>query len=479
MASAFGFKLTADTKEAQKQIQRLSQEVDKFDEKTRKKRSVGVSVSKGGATTTASTHGTRTASNGGGAFGGSMLGSAIGSMNPLGMIVDNLPKVINGFGTLIGSVFPMAEDALKNMTKYVRQQMQVLDVIDDPQGEALKRAATIDALDDERRAHNTATNAEEFAWSGAVESVAGKANYGKIVGRLQNILELAQSGSISDAERAQDLLKGSGLNFNDLKSKNAWEVLMQLLKAYNAGNMDAKQIQEIFGQGAMPVLRKMGDGSLIESKFAGRHAYYKERIEPYEKAMLEAADYAEDVQDKAKAENMVVRNAQLIRDGADAELSLAREKADFLSSDRDAAMAAYEAKMNPPSTGEHVAAITKATTDGLKDTFNAITSYYSTHPITPSEPANKPMTTMEQEAEYDRRYKADMETIHGRPLRAGESALNRAEQEYDRRYNEDMQRLKDTHMNELIEVLKKNAQQTENLTNTMNRTTTEASATFN
>ena len=477
MASAFGFKLTADTKEAQKQIQRLSQEVDRFDEKTRKKRSVGVSA-KGGTTTTASTHGTRAASNGGSAFGGSMLGSAIGSMNPLGMIVDNLPKVINGFGTLIGNVFPMAEDALKNMTKYVRQQMQVLDVIDDPQGEALKRAGTIDALDDERRAHNTATNAEEFAWAGAVESVAGKANYGKIVGRLQNILDLAQSGSVSDAERAQDLLKGSGLNFNDLKSQNAWQVLIQLLKAYSAGNMSPKQMQDIFGQGAMPVLRKMGDGSDVERKFADRHAYYMENVQPYESAMLSAADYAEDVQDKARASDMVVRNAQLIKDGADAALSLAREKAVFLSSERDAALNAYEAKMNPPSTGEHVSAITRATTDGLRDSFNAITAYYSTHPLTPA-PTNKPMSTMEREAAYDAHYKADMEAIHGRPLRAGESALNRSEQDYDRRYNDDMQRINGTHFSELIDVLKKNTQQTENLTNTITRTNTEAGATFN
>lgn len=171
MATSFGFKLTADTAQAQRQIQELSKKIDEFDKKTRKKRTITASTSAGKAAPTATTK----AGGGmlGGSFGGGMLGGMIGSMNPVGMIAQNIPTLVGA----LGRVIPGVGDGLRELTNEIRGYVESLEVLERPHEEAMRRGDSLDALDDQKRMHNSASNAEEYAWQSAMEEVIGKGNY--------------------------------------------------------------------------------------------------------------------------------------------------------------------------------------------------------------------------------------------------------------------------------------------------------------
>ena len=470
MATSFGFKLTADTAQAQRQIQELSKKVDEFDKKTRKKRTITASTSTGKAASTASPK----AGGGmlGGSFGGGMLGGMIGSMNPVGMIAQNIPTLVGA----LGRVIPGVGDGLRELTNEIRGYVESLEVLERPHEEAMRRGDSLDALDDQRRMHNSASNAEEYAWQSAMEEVIGKGNYEQVLNRVQNLVDMANSGSISEAEDALKKLDGSGLTMDDMKNSSSWAILQKLIEAYSQGNLSAKQAQDIFGARAMGLIRKAGDGSAIKTKYDEQFQHWKTEIEPYEQATLAATDYAETERNKAKALSYIVRDdGSLIKQGADEEYAKAKRDLVWLSDEeeRNKAIAEYERKLNPQPTTPN------ATQSAMLNAVNYVNDIFQGIPLNPP-PTKRPLTTLEQEMAYDAQWNREMEAIFGKPRRAGDTA--REEAAYDKEWEEAMRRVEKDYesekMNELIKVLEKNAQQTENLNNTMQRTTSESGASF-
>lgn len=476
MAASFGFKLTADTAQAQRQIQELSKKIDEFDAKTRKKRSISASRSTGKAAPTTSPK----AGGGGmlgGSFGGGMLGGMLGGMNPFGMIAQNIPTLVGA----LGRVIPGVGDSIRELTNEIRGYVESIEILERPHEEAMKRGDSLDALDDRKRMHNSESNAEEYAWQHAMQEVIGDGQYEQVLNRVQNLIDMAMSGSISEAEDALKTLEGSGLSMEDMKSSSSWAILQKLIEAYAQGNFTAKQAQEIFGARSMGLIRKAGDGSSIRTKYDAHYQHWKEKIEPYEKATLEATDYAETERNKAKALSYIVRDdGSLIRQGADEEYAKAERDLTWLSDEeeRNAALAEYERKLNPtPQTNEP-----NATQTAMLDAINTVSDIFRDIQLNP--PPKKPLTIMEEEMALDAAWNRDMEAIFGRPRRAGDTA--REEMAYDKEWEEAMRRVENGYrtekfaeMAELIKVLEKNAQQTENLNNTMQRTTSESSAAFN
>lgn len=479
MATSFGFKLTADTAQAQRQIQELSKKVDEFDAKTRKKRSISASTSgtgKAAPTTSPKAGGGML----GGAFGGGMLGGMIGGMNPLGMMAQNIPTLVGALGRLI----PGVGDGLRELTNEIRGYIESLEVLERPHEEAMRRGDSLDALDDQKRMHNSSSNAEEYAWQKSMEEVIGAGNYEQVLNRVQNLIDMATSGSISEAEDALKTLAGSGLTIEDMKNSSSWAILQKLIEANAQGKLSVKQAQDIFGARSMGLIRKAGDGSGIRARYADHYQHWKTEIEPHEKATLEATDYAETKRNKAKAFGYIVRDdGSLIRQGADEEYAKAERNLKWLSNEdeRAQALADYERKMNPPPPPEPTPIPADATQTAMLHGINTASDIFKSIEITPPK---RPLTTLEQEMAYDAAWKRDMEEIWGRPpvpRRAGDTA--REEAAYDKAWADDMKRIEKEaqaqKFEELIKVLEKNAQQTENLNNTMQRATTEASAAFN
>ena len=172
--------------------------------------------------------------------------------------------------------------------------------------------------------HNSASNAEEYAWQKSMEEVIGAGQYEQVLNRVQNLIDMANSGSISEAEEALKKLEGSGLTMDDMKNSSSWAILQKLIEAYAKGNFSAKQAQDIFGPRAMGLIRKAGDGSGIRARYDDHYQHWMEKIEPHEKATLDATEYAETVRNKAKALGYIVRDdGTLIRQGADEEYAKA------------------------------------------------------------------------------------------------------------------------------------------------------------
>lgn len=475
MATSFGFKLTADTAQAQRQIQELSKKVDEFDAKTHKKRSISASTSAGKAAPTTSPK----AGGGmlGGAFGGGMLGGMIGGMNPLGMMAQNIPTLVGALGRLI----PGVGDDLRELTNEIRGYIESLEVLERPHEEAMRRGDSLDALDDQKRMHNSASNAEEYAWQHAMGEVIGNGNYEQVLNRVQNLIDMAMSGSISEAEDALNTLNGSGLTLDDMKSSSTWAIFQKLIEAYSQGKFSAKQAQEIFGARAMGLIRKAGDGSAIQDKFNAHYQHWKKEIEPYEQATLDATDYAETMRNKAKAFGYIVRDdGSLIKSGADEAYAKEERNLKWLSSEdeRAQAIADYERKVNPPPPPEPTPIPADATQTAMLHALNTVSDIFQGIQLNPTQ---RPLTTMEQEAAFDAAWARDMQAIYGKPRKAGDTV--REEAAYDKAWEDGMKRAKKDaqaqKFTELIKVLEKNAQQTENLNNTMQRATTEASASFN
>ena len=507
MASSFGFKLTADTAQAQRQIQELSKKVDEFDAKTRKKRSISASTSGTGKAAAPTTSPKAGGGGGmlGGSFGGGMLGGMIGGMNPFGMIAQNIPTLVGA----LGRVIPGVGDGLRELTNAIRGYVESIEILEKPHEEAMKRGDSLDALDDQKRMHNSASNAEEYAWQAAMGEVMGNGNYEQVLNRVQNLIDMTNSGSISEAEEALKKLDGSGLTLDDMKNSSSWAILQKLIEAYAQGNFSAKQAQDIFGARAMGLIRKAGDGSGIRAKYDEHYQHWKTKIEPYEQTTLEATDYAETVRNKAKALGYIVRDdGTLIRQGADNEYSKAERDLTWLSSEdeRAQALAEFERKMTPPEPPPPPPPIPEdATQTAMLHAINKATDIFQGIHIRPRRAGDRareeaaydaawardmqaiyatPPTTMEREAAYDAAWERDMQAIWGiprRPRRAGDTA--REEAVYDKAWEDSMKRAeKDAEAQkfaELIKVLEKNAQHTENLNNTMQRATTEASASFN
>lgn len=316
-------KLTANTRDAQQKITKLRKDIDKLDKEAKKPKTINVKGTKvggiagiggkiGGALSVA---------------GGNLIAEVIKAM------LNYMPAVSRLAGGLLGKAFGLQEleKAITRITPKVRNLTQALETFGNPGEEALTRADKIDALDDERRSHNSQSLAEEYAYSKAFSNIAG-VNGTQIVDRLQALLDMATSGSISEMDRAWRQLDGFGVTYEDIQRGSTWQVLQKMITAYAAAGADGDNelepnMQQIVGKRQMAAIRKIGDGTELAQQATELAAEFDQRIQNQQRILEEAAQ-SEVTRAKAEIQGMVIPEEGMhhINDEANNQLSLATLK---------------------------------------------------------------------------------------------------------------------------------------------------------
>lgn len=298
-------KIKGDTKDAQSKVQRLRKEVEKLDKETKKPKKITIQGQQG----------LMGKMNAGLGKMGVAIGTATGNL-----ITAAIRQVINyipAIGRIGGTSKTMSdwlgiEDFEQRMVRLgprLRRVFEGLEIFGNPGEEALKRADKLDALDDERRSHNSKSNAEEFGYSRAFSNIAG-VNGGAMIDRLQAILDMATSGNMQEMDKAWGLLNGMGITWDDVEKGSTWEVLSKMLGAYHAAGADGMNelepaMQQIFGNRRMAAIRKIGDGTEMKSQAALYMAYWAKVIKNEEEILAEAAK-SEIERTKAEIQGMAV-----------------------------------------------------------------------------------------------------------------------------------------------------------------------------
>ena len=309
-------KITANTRDAQQKIQRLKKEVDNLDKLAKKPKTINV---KGNGKLGGVAGAAGSAIGAGAVATGNLIADAI-----KGFIKQYIPSVARLSAGLLGKGFGLQEleRAVTRITPKFRSLMDALDTFGNPGTEALDRADRIDALDDERRSHNSQTLAEEYAYSKAFSNIAG-VNGSQLVDRVQSLLDMATSGSISEMDRAWKQLNGFGVTYEDIQKGSTWQVLQKMLAAYAAAGADGENelepnMQQIVGKRQMAAVRKIGDGTELAQQTADLVKEFNERIQNQQEILRYAAQ-SEVTRAVADIESMAVPNEGFTRKGPNGE----------------------------------------------------------------------------------------------------------------------------------------------------------------
>lgn len=318
-------KITANTRDAQQKIQRLKKEVDNLDKLAKKPKTINV---KGNGKLGSAIGAAGSAIGAGAVAKGNLIADAI-----KGFLKQYIPSVARLSAGLLGKGFGLQEleRAVTRITPKIRSLFDALETFGNPGTEALDRADRIDALDDERRSHNSQSLAEEYAYSKAFSNIAG-VNGSQLVDRVQSLLDMATSGSISEMDRAWKQLNGFGVTYEDIQKGSTWQVLQKMLTAYAAAGVDGENelepnMQQIVGKRQMAAVRKIGDGTELAQQAADLTKEFNERIQNQQEILREAAQ-SEVTRAKADIESMAVPKEGLhyINDEANNHLSTAELK---------------------------------------------------------------------------------------------------------------------------------------------------------
>lgn len=309
-------KITANTRDAQQKIQKLKKEVDNLDKIAKKPKTINV---KGNGKLGSAIGAAGSAIGAGAVAKGNLIADAI-----KGFLKQYIPSVARLSAGLLGKGFGLQEleRAVTRITPKFRSLFDALETFGNPGTEALDRADRIDALDDERRSHNSQSLAEEYAYSKAFSNIAG-VNGTQIVDRVQSLLDMATSGSISEMDRAWKQLNGFGVTYEDIQKGSTWQVLQKMLTAYAAAGGDGENelepnMQQIVGKRQMAAVRKIGDGSELAQQAADLVKEFNERIQN-QGEILKYAAQSEVTRAKADIESMAVPNEGFNRKGANGE----------------------------------------------------------------------------------------------------------------------------------------------------------------
>lgn len=317
-------KLTGNTRDAQQKIQKLRREVQQLDREAKKPKNVNVQ-GKGFF----------------GKMGGTMKGGtsalAVAGGNIISQIIQGMltyiPALVRLGGGLLGKSLGLheLERAVTKVTPKIRNLVAAIETFSNPGEEALTRADKLDALDDERRSHNSRSLAEEYAYSKAFSNIAG-VNGTQIVDRLQAVLDMATSGNVGEMEKAWGQLQGFGITYDDIQNKSTWQVLAKMLKAYGRAGADGNNelepaMQQIVGKRQLAAVRKIGDGKELEAQARTLRTEFDTRIQNPDKILTEAAK-SEVTRAIAEIQGMAVPTEGLhyINDEANTQLSLATLK---------------------------------------------------------------------------------------------------------------------------------------------------------
>jgi hypothetical protein len=372
-------KITADTKDAQKKIKDLSKNVDSLHKQSEKPLKVraGAQNRRGSTSDSGKRTITRTESANDGSKNGVAKGAFLGGLGGgiAGVVLQNIPLIVS----LVGKAFDGITAAfnfstnLQGLGETIRKYMELGDAITNPAKGALQRGDNLDALDDERRSHNSASIGDEKAWREAFIKTTG-VNADQLLQRGQSYFDNATSSDFEEMEKAWELLAPTGLKFDDLKNNSTWENLVKLIEAYHKAGEDGMNelepiMQKIFGRKGMDAIRKAGDASSIRADFAELRDTYREVVEPNEAAILKATDEAEMLRAKAGIYDLGMPKGaeRWISQGAEDALDIAKTKYNLYGSDRDSIIGAFDTASQPePTTApEDLEPVTTAIEEGF------------------------------------------------------------------------------------------------------------------
>lgn len=314
-------KLTANTRDAQQKVQKLRKDVERLDREAKKPKKINVQ----GKSVLGKIGGTM--GNALSVAGGNIMSDILKGM------MRYIPAVVRVGSGILGKALGLKEleTAVTRITPKIRNLVTALEAYGSPGEEALERADKLDALDDERRSHNSKSLAEEFAYSKAFSNIAG-VNGTQIVDRLQSVLDMATSGNISEMEKAWGQLAGFGIRYKDVQEKSTWEILSMMLKAYRRAGADGNNelepaMQQIVGKRQMAAIRKIGDGKELEAQAKELRKEFDTRIQNQDKILEEAAK-SEVTRAKAEIQGMAIpaEGLHFINDEANTQLSLNKLK---------------------------------------------------------------------------------------------------------------------------------------------------------
>lgn len=370
-------KIKADTIDAQKNVQKLKSDVDALHKAASKRSSVKINGNVNGRSTT-NTASKNTKSE------GSSMGEAMAKASGLVSTAKELVPVIGALGGVTAAFigFERVGKMLLGLPEKIGKYMELIEPITKPAATALGRGDSLDALDDERRSHNTASIGDEKAWQEAFKKQAG-VNAEQLLQRGQSFFDMAISGSPEEMEKAWKILAPTGLKFDDLQNNSTWENLIRLIEAYAKAGEDGINelepvMQKIFGRRGMDAIRKAGDGSQIRADYGALRETYAKWVEPNEAQVLALTNAAEMTRAKASIIDLGIPagGESFITKGAEDILDVAKMKYDLLGDNREKVLS----EINPISTTEDAPKESEPSSDISDSAINALKDAWNYHP---------------------------------------------------------------------------------------------------
>ena len=419
-------KITADTKDAQAKVKKLKADVLELQKTIQKRTTMQINADGSRRYTTTETYhssgrGMKTRytsverqTGGSSSSGSGMMGSIVGGVVSggvgagIGLLMQNAPVVISALGMAIDKVTNNVFN-LQGAFESLKKQMEFLDVIDKPGQTALTRGDSLDALDDERRANNTASIGDEKAWRESFAKTTGT-NADQLLQRGKSFFDMATSGNMEEMEKAWKILAPTGITFSDLQNNSTWENLLKLIEAYHKAGEDGMNelepiMQEIFGRRGMAAIRKAGDGASIRSDFTELRQTYAEYVEPNEQAVLAATDAAEMTRAKAGIIDLGLPagGERFITQGANDILDVAQRRFAFLGDDRDRLIS----ELNP-DVAEFSSEDSTQKEESKNKNSVSISNTYADYRVPPR---SKPFYTPAEEPEYKGLFQWDKKRV--------------------------------------------------------------------
>lgn len=264
--------IKANTQDAQKKIKQLRQDIDKLDKQIKAPKKYNLQTKGIGGSL---------AGNAG--IGGRAMGMAVAGGSFVGSVAASaFSKLVQVLSTAIPAVLKFGL-GIDNATGLMSKWGKALEAYSNAPEHALQRADNMDALDDERRAHNNKTLAEEYAWNEAFTNVGGSEFKNQILTRVQSLVEQALGGDVTALETISKLDRVTGTTFSPTRGEeineyalqshlgelSTHEIVAEILKNYHNAkdtgdysNVDA--IEKLFGRRGMAVVNKLSDIADVE-----------------------------------------------------------------------------------------------------------------------------------------------------------------------------------------------------------------------
>ena len=259
---------------------------------------------------------------GGAGLGSRAMGMAVAGGSALGgLAAGALSKLVNVLSAAVPALLKFGL-GIDNVNGLMKKWSGTLDTYSNAPERAMTNADSMDALDDERRAHGTKTLAEEFGWSEAYRNVGGADFNNQILTRVETLVEQAKAGNIEaiDTIKSLDTLKGYTDSVGDsremtpdyaiashLNEMNTYEVLAEILKGYHNAKAEGDYtkidaLTKFLGRRGVGIANKLNDVSEVERQ---KEIYAEDwkRIHTNETTVMAAAGVSEIERSRGKIYN--------------------------------------------------------------------------------------------------------------------------------------------------------------------------------